>query len=80
MNVYAKARRSTGLTQRQAARALGLSVSLLGRYERDESCPDRRMVESMALLYGVSAGCLGVLRVYGRRATMFDGDGGILSA
>ena len=52
MNMYAKARRSAGLTQRQAARALGLSVSLLGRYERDESCPDRRMVESMALLYG----------------------------
>ena len=42
--MYAKARRSAGLTQRQAARALGLSVSLLGRYERDESCPDRRMV------------------------------------
>ena len=56
MNMYAKARRSAGLTQRQAARALGLSVSLLGRYERDESCPNRRMVESMALLYGVPAG------------------------
>ena len=50
MNMYAKARRSAGLTQRQAARALGLSVSLLGRYERDESCQNRRMVESMALL------------------------------
>lgn len=62
MNVYAKARRSAGLTQRQAARALGLSVSLLGRYERDESCPNRRMVESMALLYGVPAGRLGAPR------------------
>lgn len=62
MNMYAKARRSAGLTQRQAARALGLSVSLLGRYERDESCPNRRMVESMALLYGVPAGRLGVPR------------------
>ena len=59
MNMYAKARRGSGLTQRQAARALGLSVSLLGRYERDESCPNRRMVESMALLYGVPAGRLG---------------------
>lgn len=62
MNMYAKARRGSGLTQRQAARALGLSVSLLGRYERDESCPNRRMVESMALLYGVPAGRLGVPR------------------
>lgn len=62
MNVYAKARRGSGLTQRQAARALGLSVSLLGRYERDESCPNRRMVESMALLYGVPTGRLGVPR------------------
>lgn len=62
MNMYAKARRGSGLTQRQAARALGLSVSLLGRYERDESYPNRRMVESMALLYGVPAGRLGVPR------------------
>lgn len=62
MNMYAKARRGAGLTQRQAARALGLSVSLLGRYERDESYPNRRMVESMALLYGVPAGRLGVPR------------------
>lgn len=62
MNMYAKARRSAGLTQRQAARVLGLSVSLLGRYERDESYPNRRMVESMALLYGVPAGRLGIPR------------------
>ena len=60
MSAYAEARRKAGLTRAQAAHALGLAASTLGRYERDESCPDRRMVGSMALLYGVPPERLGL--------------------
>lgn len=50
-----KARALSGLTQKQAAGAVGVSRSSLNMYERDERDPDSQTLSRLAQVYRVSA-------------------------
>lgn len=52
------ARLNKGLTQKEAAKHLGITFQALSNYERDMRDPDTKLLKSMAELYGVSADAL----------------------
>ena len=52
------AREAAGLTQAQAAVALGTDQRQISRYERGERTPDGYQLIAMASLYGVTPGDL----------------------
>lgn len=55
MSITLKAARvNKGLTQKEAAKALGISVDTLGQYERGNTYPDVPCIKKMELLYGVT--------------------------
>lgn len=47
------ARTNTGLTQRVAAKKLGVALKTLGNWERGDSFPDAIQIRSLERLYGV---------------------------
>lgn len=55
MSITLKAARvNTGLTQKEAAKALGIAVDTLGHYERGKRYPDVEMIQKIEKLYGLS--------------------------
>lgn len=48
------ARTNSGLTQKQAAEALGIAVDTLSNYERGKTFPDVPTIKKMEKLYGVT--------------------------
>lgn len=48
------ARVQKGLTQKEAAKVLGISDQTLSNYERGNSFPDISQVQEIAKLYGIS--------------------------
>ena len=49
----ADARRIKGLTQKEAADAIGISVDSIGNYERGKSYPDIPVLKKIEQVYGV---------------------------
>lgn len=47
-------RQAKGLTQEQAAEALGVSPQAVSRWETDAACPDTALLPGLAMFYGVS--------------------------
>ena len=55
MKVTLKAARvNAGLTQKEAAKELDISVDTLASYEKGNSFPDVRVIKKMEKLYGVT--------------------------
>lgn len=52
------ARVNVGLTQEQAAKALGITRSTLASYEAGKTIPDIEMGKKIAVLYKTSVDCL----------------------
>ena len=48
------ARFNSGLTQKEAAKKIGVSADTLGNYERDIPFPDVPIIEKIQMVYGVS--------------------------
>jgi len=48
-----KTRRSTGLSQAEFAETIGISRRSLGKYENDQTVPNKAVLLSMALFAGV---------------------------
>ncbi|WP_281672675.1 helix-turn-helix transcriptional regulator [Pseudoramibacter alactolyticus] len=49
----AAARINIGMTQKEAAKKLGISVDTLGNYERGKSFPDVPIIKKIEKLYGI---------------------------
>lgn len=48
------ARVNLGMSQREAAKQLGLAVDTLSKYERGKSFPDVPIIQRIEQLYGIS--------------------------
>lgn len=55
------ARVNAGLTQKEAAKRLGISNSTLGNWENGQTMPDIKQVEKLCEMYGVTYDALNFL-------------------
>lgn len=64
MSITLKAARvNVGLTQKEAAKKLGIALDTLGNYERGKSYPDVLIISKMEKLYGISYNDINFLRL-----------------
>ena len=52
------ARVNAGLSQKEAAKALGISNKTLCNWETGKNAPNQRYIESICILYGIPYDCL----------------------
>ena len=63
MSITLKAARvNVGLTQKEAAKKLGIALDTLGNYERGKSYPDVLIISKMEKLYGITYNDVDFLR------------------